>query len=242
MNEKDVVVCCRKGEFEDQIEKDVDEEEDTENDDEEIMKGHVESESEDMQVMNEESEEEESEEEESEEEEDEDRLSEDINPEEYNYEDDDDDDNEEEEEQWAIDSSKNKVEDEEMEEEEDKPKSKLETDVYDETDIKWKENMLKKSLDRHKVRKMTNADIMQLVYVVGVDSHTIGMEKGTNKTVKRKRTKRRTMISLSSKTVLNNLALPKYIAISECAYVQNKKRLEDLESDKTALPTITHVC
>lgn len=240
MNEKDVVVCCRKGEFEDQIEKDVDEEEDTENDDEEIMKGHVESESEDMQVMNEESEEEE--EEESEEDEDEDRLSEDINPEEYNYEDDDDDDNEEEEEQWAIDSSKNKVEDEEMEEEEDKPKSKLETDVYDETDIKWKENMLKKSLDRHKVRKMTNADIMQLVYVVGVDSHTIGMEKGTNKTVKRKRTKRRTMISLSSKTVLNNLALPKYIAISECAYVQNKKRLEDLESDKTALPTITHVC
>ena len=237
MNEKDVVVCCRKGEFEDQIEKDVDEEEDTENDDEEIMKGHVESESEDMQVMNEESEEDE--EEESEEE---DRLSEDINPEEYNYEDDDDDDNEEEEEQWAIDSSKNKVEDEEMEEEEDKPKSKLETDVYDETDIKWKENMLKKSLDRHKVRKMTNADIMQLVYVVGVDSHTIGMEKGTNKTVKRKRTKRRTMISLSSKTVLNNLAVPKYIAISECAYVQNKKRLEDLESDKTALPTITHVC
>lgn len=196
----------------------MDEEEDTENDDEEIMKGHVESESEDMQVMNEESEEEESEEEE-EESEDEDRLSEDINPEEYNYEDDDDDDNEEEEEQWAIDSSKNKVEDEEMEEEEDKPKSKLETDVYDETDIKWKENMLKKSLDRHKVRKMTNADIMQLVYVVGVDSHNIGMEKGTNKTVKRKRTKRRTMISLSSKTVLNNLALPKYIAISECAYV-----------------------
>lgn len=204
----------------------MDEEEDTENDDEEIMKGHVESESEDMQVMNEESEEEEeeseeeeSEEEEDNEEEDEDRLSEDINPEEYNYEDDDDDDNEEEEEQWAIDSSKNKVEDEEMEEEEDKPKSKLETDVYDETDIKWKENMLKKSLDRHKVRKMTNADIMQLVYVVGVDSHNIGMEKGTNKTVKRKRTKRRTMISLSSKTVLNNLALPKYIAISECAYV-----------------------
>lgn len=213
----------------------MDEEEDTENDDEEIMKGHVESESEDMQVMNEESEEEEEESEEEEEEseeeeeeeseeneeesEDEDRLSEDINPEEYNYEDDDDDDNEEEEEQWAIDSSKNKVEDEEMEEEEDKPKSKLETDVYDETDIKWKENMLKKSLDRHKVRKMTNADIMQLVYVVGVDSHNIGMEKGTNKTVKRKRTKRRTMISLSSKTVLNNLALPKYIAISECAYV-----------------------
>lgn len=215
----------------------MDEEEDTENDDEEIMKGHVESESEDMQVMNEESEEEEeeseeeeseeeeseededeSEEEEEEESEEEDRLSEDINPEEYNYEDDDDDDNEEEEEQWAIDSSKNKVEDEEMEEE-DKPKSKLETDVYDETDIKWKENMLKKSLDRHKVRKMTNADIMQLVYVVGVDSHNIGMEKGTNKTVKRKRTKRRTMISLSSKTVLNNLALPKYIAISECAYV-----------------------
>ena len=106
-----------------------------------------------------------------------------------------------------------------MEEEEDKPKSKLETDVYDETDIKWKENMLKKSLDRHKVRKMTNADIMQLVYVVGVDSHNIGMEKGTNKTVKRKRTKRTTMISLSSKTVLNNLALPKYIALSECAYV-----------------------
>lgn len=210
----------------------MDEEEDTENDDEEIMKGHVESESEDMQVMNEESEEEEeeseeeeseededeSEEEEEEESEEEDRLSEDINPEEYNYEDDDDDDNEEEEEQWAIDSSKNKVEDEEMEEE-DKPKSKLETDVYDETDIKWKENMLKKSLDRHKVRKMTNADIMQLVYVVGVDSHNIGMEKGTNKTVKRERTKRRTMISLSSKTVLNNLALPKYIAISECAYV-----------------------
>ena len=205
----------------------MDEEEDTENDDEEIMKGHVESESEDMQVMNEESEEEEdneeeeeeSEEEEDNEDEDEDRLSEDINPEEYNYEDDDDDDNEEEEEQWAIDSSKNKVGDEEMEEEEDKPKSKLETDVYDETDIKWKENMLKKSLDRHKVRKMTNADIMQLVYVVGVDSHNIGMEKGTNKTVKRKRTKRRTMISLSSKTVLNNLALPKYIALSECAYV-----------------------
>ena len=192
----------------------MDEEEDTENDDEEIMKGHVESESEDMQVMNEESEEEEDNEDE-----DEDRLSEDINPEEYNYEDDDDDDNEEEEEQWAIDSSKNKVGDEEMEEEEDKPKSKLETDVYDETDIKWKENMLKKSLDRHKVRKMTNADIMQLVYVVGVDSHNIGMEKGTNKTVKRKRTKRRTMISLSSKTVLNNLALPKYIALSECAYV-----------------------
>ena len=193
----------------------MDEEEDTENDDEEIMKGHVESESEDMQVMNEESEEEESEEDN--EDEDEDRLSEDINPEEYNYEDDDDDDNEEEEEQWAIDSSKNKVEDEKMEE--DKPKSKLETDVYDETDIKWKENMLKKSLDRHKVRKMTNADIMQLVYVVGVDSHNIGMEKETNKTVKRKRTKRRTMISLSSKTVLNNLALPKYIAISECAHV-----------------------